>query len=160
MSKSMFNIPLYETFVNAALFVPFATALVLTIIDLIKGCREIYYTTYKQRKILSVGTCIFHSVCITLYFAILPMDVLNTNLNSNILATKTYGTFIICYNIWGLILISMYILQVVRGYVINLRYNFIFMLLLLGAFLALWLFLSMFQTQYFMNYVVSWFIIL
>eukprot|EP01084_Bolivina_argentea_P141175 248114_1 len=151
---------LLQTAASVALFVPSVAASLLTIANVIIGFIEIYYTSYKQKKIFALAASTIHSVCITLYFATLPVEVINRSniFDFNILLNRIYGEYYII--LWVLILTSMYVLQVIRGYIINFRYNYIFMLMLLLTFLTLWMFLIMFKTQYFMDYLVSWFIIL
>ena len=148
-------------------FIPSVTVLLLTIFNLIRSCRDVDYSSHKQWKISTMICYLIHSCSVMLYLLILPCDSINQHYNLNILSINTYTPFVITYNIWCIIIISMCLLQMVRGYMIlqlssrnQMRYNYSIFAVLIIIFISLWIMLYIWRTQYFVDYLVSWFILI
>eukprot|EP01083_Nonionella_stella_P083529 231024_1 len=144
---------------NIALFVPCIIVLILTLMSLITSSRNMDYNTHW--KILTLLFYMIHSGSVALYFAILPLNYINKSCDLNILSIKTFSPFVISYNVWGVISISMCLLQMFRcEMILPHSYNYGIFAVLLLLFLALWMMLYIWVTQYFVPYFVSWWIIM
>lgn len=156
-------------------FIPCGIVTLLTLYNIMRSFRDADYTVHKYWKVSTMICYIIHSFSVILYLSILPCYSLNIKYGLNILSINTYTPFLISYNIWCIIIISMCLLQMVRSYMIlklslhsmngyniinRMRYNYSIFGILIIIFISLWIMLYIWRSQYFVDYLVSWFIII
>ena len=138
---------------NVLLFMPCFVVVTMTITNLLRSCRHVNYATHRQWKLMTVCCYIIHSVSVALYLGILPMDYMNHSLDLSLFSIHSFDPFLLCYNLWCIIIVSMCLLQMVRAYMIlqlsrhRTRYNYSIFCILMAMFMALWTMLYVWRTQ-------------